>query len=102
MPLRFCARFRGTDSWGNPAVWRKGRAVWWVQDNGKESNKRKREHAARRDSTTEDEDAREDENTTEDEGTTEGEDGEEERETKAKEESIEVKGEPISPPPLRR
>jgi hypothetical protein len=79
-----------------------GAGVWWVQDNGKESNKRKREHATRRDSTTEDEDAREDENTTEDEGTTEGEDGEEERETKAKEESIEVKGEPISPPPLRR
>jgi hypothetical protein len=65
-----------------------------VQGDGREPNKRKREHAIRRDSTTEDE------------GTTEDEDEEEEREakreTKAKEESVEVKGEPISPPPLRR
>jgi hypothetical protein len=102
MPLRFGARFRGTDSWGNPALWRKGRAVWWVQSNGRELNKRKREHVIRHDSTTEDEDA------TWDQDTTEGEDEEEEREakrgTKAKEESVKVKvkEEPISPPPLRR
>ena len=88
MPLRFGARFRGTDSWGNPALWRKGRAVWWVQSNGRELNKRKREPVIRHDSTTEDED------TTWDQDTTEGED--EKRGTKAKEESVKVR-EPISP-----
>jgi hypothetical protein len=81
MPLRFGARFSGTDSWGNPAVWRKGKAVWWVRSNDKEPNKREREQVIREDSTTEDED--------------------EEEEREAKEESVEVKAEPISPPPLR-
>lgn len=55
MRLRFCARFRGTDSWGNTAVWRKGRAAWWVRNNGKKPNKRKRESITRDYSTTEDE-----------------------------------------------
>ena len=100
MPLRFGARFRGTDSWGNPTLWRKGRAVWWVRNNGRELNKRKREHVIRHDSTTEDEIA------TWDQDPAEGEDEEEEwetkRGTKAEEESVKVKEEPISPPPLRR
>ncbi|KAN0068174.1 hypothetical protein V8E54_013744 [Elaphomyces granulatus] len=55
MPLRFCARFPGTDSWGNRAVWRNGRAAWWVRNNG---NKRKREPVIR-DHATEDEDEEE-------------------------------------------
>jgi hypothetical protein len=94
MPLRFCERFIGIDSWGNPAIWRKGRAAWWVPSNGKELNKRKREHIIRNDSTIEDEDK-------EEEGEVKRE-VKREAEKKAKEGSLEVKEEPISPPPLRR
>lgn len=67
------------DSWGNIACWTIGTAVWWVLGNGKEK-KRKRE-PIKADSTTEDED--------------------EEKDVK-EEEGDKVKGEPISPPPLRR
>ena len=103
MPLRFCARFPGTDSWGNRAVWRNGRAAWWVRNNG---NKRKREPVIR-DHATEDEDEeerREAGSEVMDYSTTEDEDEEEGRKLKreAKEESVKVKQEPISPPPLRR
>jgi hypothetical protein len=91
MPLRFCERFSGIDSWGNPVAWRKGRAAWWVRSNGRQPNKRKREQIVRHDSTTEDED---------EERESDGEGRGVKREAKGR--RLEVKEEPISPPPLRR
>lgn len=99
-----------------------------MRDNGKVSNKRKREPVIRDHATEDEEERREvgrevkDYSTTEDEdeeegkeverevkelkdySTTEDEDEEEEGKLKreAEEESVKVKQEPISPPPLRR
>lgn len=101
MPLRFCARFPGTDSWGNRAVWRNGRAAWWVRNNGKVSNKRKREPVIR-DHPTEHEDE-EERREVKNYSTTEDEDEEEGKlKREAEEENVKVKQEPTSPPPLRR